>query len=131
MSGYNGWTNYATWRVSMEILDDVPGIADGLTFDSVRGLADYLKEYTDQAVMGDCDEVRATDFKAAYALSFIESVNYYEIADNAVDDFPELLGAIHEQSERCSECGGPIEDGGDGYDGMCADCADAAEALAS
>ena len=39
---YNGWTNYATWRVNLEILSDIE-------FEE-QVSADYLKDLTEECV---------------------------------------------------------------------------------
>jgi hypothetical protein len=56
---YNGWTNYATWRVNMEILGDI-------IFEE-KASVDELKEITPYLVED-------------YARAFISQVNFYEIA---------------------------------------------------
>jgi hypothetical protein len=73
---YNGWTNYATWRVNLEIFDGVPFIEDfdGSTYD----LSIYLKEYVEDYLIQDTKTGLAID----YALAFISDVNWYEIAES-------------------------------------------------
>jgi hypothetical protein len=63
---YNGWTNYATWRVNLEIFD-------GGNWDrySAQDLKEYVQDYLEQTSSG-----LALD----YALAFISDVNWYEIA---------------------------------------------------
>ena len=73
MSQYNGWSNYATWRINLEILGDIQ-------FDE-HVSADYLKE-----IVNDC-VFRNEDFSNLwlvkdYALAFLNDVNYYEIAEH-------------------------------------------------
>ncbi len=41
---YNGWTNYATWRVNLEILGDIQWASDETV------TADYLKEIVENVV---------------------------------------------------------------------------------
>ena len=67
MSEYNGWTNYATWRVSLEVFDD-PSIFKGYDSGSLR---DYLEHILDL----DCEN----DLTLSYAMAFINQVNFYEI----------------------------------------------------
>jgi len=73
---YNGWANYATWRVNLEIFDGVPFIEDfdGSTYD----LSIYLKEYVEDYLIQDTKTGLAID----YALAFISDVNWYEIAES-------------------------------------------------
>ena len=73
MSQYNGWSNYATWRVNLEILGDIE-------FEEHVSV-DYLKE-----IVNDC-VFRNEDFSNLwlvkdYALAFLNDVNYYEIAEH-------------------------------------------------
>ena len=82
---YNGWTNYATWRVNLEICDDYCSSLIGEhTFASRADLADALKEYAVEAVTGDSDT--SNNLAASYAAAFLDMVNWYEIADHNADD---------------------------------------------
>ena len=65
---YNGWTNYATWRINLEILD-------GIEFDE-EITPEALKEIVED-VVSDSGNGLMED----YANAFINSVNFYEIAD--------------------------------------------------
>ena len=71
MEKYNGWTNYATWRVNLEILGDIEF--------NEHVSADYLKEITEDCVFGSRD-FSGLSLVKDYALSFLSQVNYYEIA---------------------------------------------------
>ena len=67
---YNGWTNYATWRINLEILGDIE-------FEE-KVNEDYLKEIVQDVVFnGNFDE---NCLAADYARAFIDEVNFYEIA---------------------------------------------------
>jgi hypothetical protein len=72
MSKYNGWTNYATWRVNLEILGDIE-------FDE-RISADYLKEIVEDCVFSNYEIYSGSHLVEDYARSFISNVNYDEIA---------------------------------------------------
>ena len=72
MEKCNGWTNYATWRINLEILSDVE-------FDE-QVSADYLEDLVEDcvftnAVVKDC-------LAADYAQAFIAQVNFHEIAES-------------------------------------------------
>jgi len=72
MNEYNGWTNYATWRINLEILGDIE-------FED-RVSADDLKEIVEDCVFTNfntCDTPRLIE---DYARAFISEVNFYEIA---------------------------------------------------
>jgi hypothetical protein len=68
---YNGWTNYATWRINLEIFDGgYDGEYDGMEADDFKFRAIELLEM-------DCSqESLAFD----YAMAFLDDVNWHEIA---------------------------------------------------
>lgn len=84
--GYNGWTNYATWRVKLELFDDT-GMFEGTSFPTISDLMDYLKDSAIDAVDATCAEGLAYD----YACAFLEEVNWSEIARSLADDNPKLI----------------------------------------
>jgi hypothetical protein len=69
---YNGWTNYATWRVNLEILGDIE-FEETVT-------ADDLKEIVEDCVFN--NTVEKDCLAADYARAFIQQVNFYEIAES-------------------------------------------------
>jgi len=72
MEKYNGWSNYATWRVNLEILGDIQ-------FDE-HVSADYLQEIVYDCVFSNKPE--NLYLIKDYALTFLRDVNYYEIAQH-------------------------------------------------
>lgn len=80
---YNGWANYATWRVNLEIFD-------GSTIEDLFGepqteayeLGKMLKDYAEQLIEEGSTEGLARD----YALAFLSEVNWYEIAEHMIED---------------------------------------------
>ena len=84
---YNGWTNFETWRVRLEVLDGM--IAEDFGFNSravaMTNLADALASYVDELVFTDIPDGLAKDLAA----SFIDRVNFSEIADHMIEDLPE------------------------------------------
>ena len=86
---YNGWTNYETWRVNLEIFDgfdlgDVPS-----TIDNPHDLADYLEEMAGEVVFSGCgyDERRPSNLMEDYARAFLSDVNWYEIAEYMIEEY--------------------------------------------
>ena len=69
---YNGWTNYATWRVNLEILGDIE-------FDEPV-TPEYLEEIVEDVVFSNVDDPRS--LCVDYARAFLADVNYNEIAKN-------------------------------------------------
>jgi len=76
---YNGWTNYATWRVNLEILGDIE-------FEDVVS-ADDLKEIVEDCVFN--NTVEKDCLAADYARAFIQQVNFYEIAQGINEELDE------------------------------------------
>jgi len=76
---YNGWTNYATWRVNLEILGDMDW------YETEHVSVDYLKELVEEIVFG--DEERKQDLlKDSYANAFLSEVNYHEILQHILEE---------------------------------------------
>jgi len=67
---YNGWTNYATWRVNLEMFD-------GFEPDGTMEADDY-KFMAIEFLEADGTAGLAFD----YAMAFIDNVNWHEIAEN-------------------------------------------------
>jgi len=90
---YNGWTNYATWRVNLEIFDGFDPFdhfSDNQA-DMEDNLAEYLKDYVETIIYesGGGDENLAVD----YALAFLQDVNWHEIAKHMIADYAEEVTA--------------------------------------
>ena len=87
MPEYNGWYNYATWRINLELVD-----ADSL-YDCFEekpdgyALADTIREDVTEYVCG--EDYNAEKLATQYALAFIDDVNFDEIADIILADWPE------------------------------------------
>jgi hypothetical protein len=75
---YNGWANYATWRINLEIFDcfDI----EDYSKESYE-LSKQLEDYVEEIIFIDVPDGLAKD----YAGAFIRQVNYYEIAEHLVD----------------------------------------------
>lgn len=83
---YNGWTNYATWRVNLEIFDgiDLEYFTDEIGTGDVYALSKRLEEFADNVISTDGTvEGTAVD----YARAFLADVNFYEIAKHLVDAY--------------------------------------------
>ena len=87
---YNGWTNYATWRINLEMVE-----ADGYfptledwhptsTVDDLKyDLANLIKDNCTDILREEHGEGLTLD----YALAFIDDVNWREIASHIVEDW--------------------------------------------
>ena len=69
---YNGWTNYATWRINLEIID-------GIEIDTII-CAEYIKEYIEDVVFGQYELGNGSHLVEDYARAFVSQVDFYEIA---------------------------------------------------
>ena len=83
---YNGWTNYATWRVNLEIFDGMTARdVTGRGLPAVSDLKDALREYAEEAVEATSTEGLARD----YALAFLSDVDWWDIANHMIADADE------------------------------------------
>ena len=72
---YNGWTNYATWRVNLEIVEDID-----LSDVDYEFTASMIKEIVEDVVFSE-HNFEWTLMKG-YAQAFLDDVNYHEIAQH-------------------------------------------------
>lgn len=82
---YNGWTNYATWRVNLEIFDGFSPYDYFHFFDpnQVYELGNDLKEYAHEIIESTSTEGLSRD----YALAFLEDVDWRQIAQHMIADY--------------------------------------------
>lgn len=84
---YNGWTNYATWRVNLEVFDGFDPrdyFLDGNDEVDASELADNLKQWADDVIIGGSEGLVAD-----YARAFLSDVNWHEIARHMIADYLE------------------------------------------
>lgn len=81
---YNGWTNYATWRINLEILGDID-------MHEVLVTADYLKEIVEDVVFSQYELGNGSHLVEDYARAFISEVNFYEIAQSINEELDEQV----------------------------------------
>ncbi len=77
---YNGWSNYATWRINLELFSDMDVNDYFNEFPNVEMLEDYVENVVfehsgDMGLMED------------YARAFIREVNFFEIYDHMKDEY--------------------------------------------
>lgn len=77
---YNGWTNYATWRVRIEMFDGVDYASknDLDAYDLGQVLRDEALEIIDGQAQG---------YAYDYARAFLNDVNWFEIAGHQIEDY--------------------------------------------
>ena len=82
---YNGWTNYATWRVNLEMFDSLTpadfwgGFGDP-DLEEVYEFSKALKDYAEEIICEQSQQGIAQD----YALAFISDVDWYSIAKHMI-----------------------------------------------
>jgi hypothetical protein len=104
---YNGWSNYATWRVNLELIDDYVAslVGDGPRWTGVQECADDLAEVVEESISNDYPNPTLT---LDYARAFVSDVDYHEIAEAILTDNPELFTDPHMVGAycECPECAG-------------------------
>ena len=89
---YNGWTNYATWRVNLEIFDGFDPrehFTDADHGDAWRKeLAENLQQYSDDYIIYDHEDA-SRSLMADYARAFLQDVNWREIAKHMIETYAE------------------------------------------
>jgi hypothetical protein len=69
---YNGWTNYATWCVNLDIIEDIK-------FETYQ-TAEDIKEIVESVVLDQLPKDVGLAYD--YAAAFIDQVNFYKIAEH-------------------------------------------------
>lgn len=86
---YNGWSNYATWRINLEVFD-------GMTLEDMNTVevdpyevSQYLKDYAEEIIFLDSHigGKNPSSLMEDYARAFLQEVNYYEIAKHMIEDY--------------------------------------------
>ena len=95
---YNGWTNYTTWRVNLEMIDERQEhyfeeiqsmIDEKKTFsplDLTRWLSDLLREDVEETLSYETYPDN-NNLCLDYALAFISECNFWEIAEHMLIDY--------------------------------------------
>ena len=94
---YNGWTNYATWRVNLEVFDglnlrdhfdEVPEV-----YEVARWARDYAEEVIDSAMREPVGirsrMLTSSDIVDGWARAFLAEVDWHSIASHLVADISE------------------------------------------
>ena len=76
----NGWSNYATWRVNLEIFSDME-VTD--YFDELPTI-EMLEDYIENIVF---DHSGNMGLMEDYARAFLANVNYYEILEHIKENY--------------------------------------------
>lgn len=82
---YNGWTNYETWRVNLEIFDSLDPRDLMVDLKDPYDLGQYFKEYVEDMYFADAPSGRVTDWASA----FVSHVDWYAIARHKIAEYAE------------------------------------------
>lgn len=82
---YNGWTNYATWRINLEHFSD----RDLEDLEENYGMCEDIHEI-ERSIRSEIEDYISTlsnnDMVVGYALAFLNEVDWYEIAKHIFQD---------------------------------------------
>ena len=78
---YNGWTNYATWRVNLELFSDMDYKDYFDQFPDVEALEDYVEHVVFENYNDTLGLVED------YARVFLSEVNYHEILEHIRENY--------------------------------------------
>jgi len=98
MSTYNGWTNYETWRVNLEMIDGINPHEMGWNKPYAYELGECLKDYCNEMLECDAKEGLALD----YARAFLDNVNWREIAKHMIEAYDLKEEKEEEEEEETS-----------------------------
>ena len=79
---YNGWANYATWRVNLEVFDGQTARDLGISGMTPYRAGQALKEQCEELIEDASEPGAARD----WAMSFISDVEWQEIAEHVLED---------------------------------------------
>ena len=71
---HNGWTNYATWRINLEVID-------GIEIET-KMCAATIQEIVEDVVFSQYEFGGGYSLMYDYAKAFVAQVNFYEIAQS-------------------------------------------------
>ena len=80
---YNGWANYPTWRVNLEILGDIQWVEEEIEILS----EEMLEEYVENAVFENNGISGHLGLMEDYAKAFLTNVDYREIYESIMENY--------------------------------------------
>ena len=94
---YNGWSNYATWRINLELFNDWDFTEEVLESDdeSWRPDVDYLEDLVENWVFDNSGNMGLME---DYARAFVGQVNYHEILEHILENIDDELKARGDES---------------------------------
>jgi hypothetical protein len=89
MSTYNGWTNWETWKVSLELLDGLDASdlnIEHYTQDEYYEAGQVIEEYVGELISM---EYNTDGFVSGIVRGFLSDVNWSELAKGFIDEWVE------------------------------------------
>ena len=79
---YNGWSNYPTWRINLEILNDIDWAEEEIEILTEEMLEDYVENvvFENNGITGHLGLMED------YARAFLANVNYREILESLLEN---------------------------------------------
>jgi len=78
---YNGWANYATWRINLEVFDGRDIRDDYRDKPEPHDIADVLHTEVIELLEMNCEN----SLTLSYAQSFVSDVDFLEIAEHLIE----------------------------------------------
>ena len=78
---YNGWANYPTWRVNLEILGDIQWVEEEIEILSPEMLEEYVENIVFEQYSGHFGLMED------YARAFLANVDYREIYESIIENW--------------------------------------------
>lgn len=75
---YNGWTNYETWRIALEVFDGYESEDTNL-----ESLEESLRSIAEEVILS---SVEQNTVAHGLLVSFLSEVNFREIAENLINN---------------------------------------------
>jgi len=89
MSNYNGWTNWETWKVNLELLDgldagdlNIEHYTQEEYYEAGQAIEEHVEEWISM-------EYNANSFVSGIVSGFMSDVNWSEIAKHLIDEWVE------------------------------------------
>ena len=94
---YNGWTNYATWRVNLEMLDGFE-VESSMPVDDAYDMSEYLKDYCESFIEDSAPDGLVKD----YALAFLGEVDWRQITRALLEDYAPATEEEEDEEEEAA-----------------------------
>jgi hypothetical protein len=94
---YNGWTNYATWRINLEIIADLDRESSFSGITNCYDLGDALKSYVAELLENETVDgltSSTTSLVLDYAFAFLADVDWNQTAQRMLDAYPPTIDEL-------------------------------------